>query len=101
MQAQNIDFQLIDVREPYEYAISNIGATLYPLSILPEKAVFLSKKTPIVVHCQSGTRSAKAVTELQKLGFDNAVSLKGGIKAYLEAPQYHKGSFKKKYPLSL
>ena len=84
MQAQNLDFQLIDVREPYEYAVSNIGATLYPLSILSEKAVFLSKKTPIVVHCQSGTRSAKAVAELQKLGFDNAVSLKGGIKAYLE-----------------
>ena len=87
MQAQNIDFQLIDVREPYEYAVSNIGAILYPLSILPEKAVFLSKKTPIVVHCQSGTRSAKAVAELQKLGFDNAVSLKGGIKVYLENNQ--------------
>ena len=87
MQAQNIDFQLIDVREPYEYAASNIGAILYPLSILPEKAVFLSKKTPIVVHCQSGTRSAKAVAELQKLGFDNAVSLKGGIKVYLENNQ--------------
>ena len=84
MQTQLIDFQLIDVREPYEYAVSNIGALLYPLSIFPEKAIFLSRKTPIVVHCQSGARSAKAVAELQKLGFDNAVSLKGGIKAYLE-----------------
>lgn len=84
MQAQNIDFQLIDVREPYEYVVSNIGATLYPLSILSEKATFLSKKTPIIVHCQSGARSAKAVAELQKLGFNNALSLKGGIKAYLE-----------------
>jgi sulfur-carrier protein adenylyltransferase/sulfurtransferase len=83
MQAQNIDFQLIDVREPYEYAVSNIGAILYPLSILPEKTAFLSRKTPIIVHCQSGARSAKAVAELQKLGFDNAVSLTGGIKAYL------------------
>ena len=87
MQAQNLDFQLIDVREPYEYAVSNIGAILYPLSILSEKASFLSKKTPIVVHCQSGTRSAKAVAELQKLGLHNAVSLKGGIKAYLENSQ--------------
>ena len=84
MQAQNVDFQLIDVREPYEYAISNIGAILYPLSILSEKAAFLSQKIPIIVHCQSGARSAKAVAELQKLGFDNAVSLAGGIKAYLE-----------------
>ncbi len=87
MQAQNIDFQLIDVREPYEYAVSNIGAILYPLSILPEKAVFLSKKTPIVVHCQSGARSAKAIAALQKLGFDNAVSLKGGIKTYLASSE--------------
>jgi sulfur-carrier protein adenylyltransferase/sulfurtransferase len=84
MQAENVDFQLIDVREPYEYAASNIGAILYPLSILSEKAAFLSKNTPIIVHCQSGARSAKAVTELQKLGFNNAFSLTGGIKAYLE-----------------
>jgi sulfur-carrier protein adenylyltransferase/sulfurtransferase len=83
MQAENSDFQLIDVREPYEYAVSNIGAILYPLSILPEKTAFLSKEIPIIIHCQSGGRSAKAVAELQKLGFDNAVSLKGGIKAYL------------------
>jgi sulfur-carrier protein adenylyltransferase/sulfurtransferase len=83
MQAQNIDFQLIDVREPYEYAVSNLGGILYPLAILPEKTAFLSQKTPIIVHCQSGARSAKAVAELHKLGFDNAVSLTGGIKAYL------------------
>jgi sulfur-carrier protein adenylyltransferase/sulfurtransferase len=85
MQAQNIDFQLIDVREPYEYAVANLGGVLYPLSILPEKATILSKKIPIIIHCQSGARSAKAVAELQKLGFDNAVSLSGGIKAYLSA----------------
>lgn len=85
MQAQNIDFQLIDVREPYEYAVSNIGAMSYPLSILSKKAAFLSKKTPIIVHCQSGARSAKGVAALQKLGFDNALSLIGGIKAYLES----------------
>ena len=84
MQAQKIDFQLIDVREPYEYAVSNIGAILYPLSILSGKAAFLSKKTPIIIHCQSGARSAKAVAALQKLGFDNAVSLTGGILAYLK-----------------
>jgi sulfur-carrier protein adenylyltransferase/sulfurtransferase len=84
MQTENNDFQLIDVREPYEYAVSNIGAILYPLSILTEKTAFLSKKTTIIIHCQSGGRSAKAVAKLQKLGFDNVVSLKGGIKAYLE-----------------
>ncbi len=82
MQSQNIDYQLIDVREPYEYAVSNLGAILYPLSILPEKTAFLSSKIPIIVHCQSGSRSAKAVIELQKLGFSNALSLKGGIVAY-------------------
>jgi sulfur-carrier protein adenylyltransferase/sulfurtransferase len=82
MQVENADFQLVDVREPYEYAVANLGGILYPLSILPEKAAFLSKIRPIVVHCQSGARSAKAVAELQKLGFDNAVSLAGGIKAY-------------------
>jgi sulfur-carrier protein adenylyltransferase/sulfurtransferase len=85
MEAENANFQLIDVREPYEYAVSNLGGILYPLSILPEKAAFLSKQTPIIVHCQSGARSAKAVSELQRLGFDNAVSLVGGIKAYFQS----------------
>jgi sulfur-carrier protein adenylyltransferase/sulfurtransferase len=85
MQAAGIDFQLIDVREPYEYAVSNLGGILYPLSILTEKTAFLSKEKPLIVHCQSGARSAKAVAELQKLGFTNAMSLTGGIKAYLSA----------------
>ncbi|MDZ7878890.1 MAG: molybdopterin-synthase adenylyltransferase MoeB [Saprospiraceae bacterium] len=82
MQSENAHFQLIDVREPCEYTVSNLGGTLYPLSILAEKTAFLSKNLPIIVHCQSGSRSAKAVEALQKLGFDNAVSLAGGIKAY-------------------
>jgi sulfur-carrier protein adenylyltransferase/sulfurtransferase len=82
MLDEKADFQLIDVREPYEYEISNIGGTLTPLSILSENLDKISKDKPVVVHCKSGARSAKAIEQLKILGFDNLLNLKGGILAY-------------------
>ncbi|MBL7817769.1 MAG: molybdopterin-synthase adenylyltransferase MoeB [Saprospiraceae bacterium] len=82
LQAQNIDFQLIDVREPYEYEVRNLGGVLIPLSILSEKVGLIEKNKKVVVHCKSGARSAKAIAQLEKLGFDNLWNLKGGIDGY-------------------
>jgi sulfur-carrier protein adenylyltransferase/sulfurtransferase len=81
-QTQGIDFQLIDVREAYEYEVSNLGGTLIPLSILTEKLDFIEKNKPVVVHCKSGARSTKAILELKRLGFKNLLNLQGGILAY-------------------
>jgi Rhodanese-related sulfurtransferase len=51
-----------------------------------ENAHRLSREIPVVVHCRSGARSAKAIRELEdRLGFHNLYNLKGGILAYLEA----------------
>jgi adenylyltransferase/sulfurtransferase len=81
-QASGEKFQLIDVREPSEYEVSNIGAELMPLSTISARADHLSREIKVVVHCRSGARSATAIRELEeKFGFDNLYNLKGGILA--------------------
>lgn len=81
-QTQRLDFQLIDVRNPHEYEVDNLGGTLIPLSILSQNLDKIALNKPIVVHCASGARSLKAVTILQKNGFTDLRNLLGGIIAY-------------------
>jgi adenylyltransferase/sulfurtransferase len=76
------DMQVIDVREPHEYELVNIGAKLIPLNTVTEHASEISKDKPVVVHCKGGVRSARAIEALQALGFNNLLNLKGGIIAY-------------------
>src|SRR5881409_2078469 len=76
-------FELIDVREPFEYEIARIdGAQLIPLAEIAERADELQRGQQIVVHCHSGTRSAQAVRLLQQRGFSNVYNLEGGIDAW-------------------
>ncbi len=77
-------FVLLDVREPHEHELARIaGSMLIPLGTLPQRAAELDKKSPIVVHCKSGGRSAKAVKLLLEKGFQ-AVNVAGGITAWSE-----------------
>ncbi len=77
------DIQLIDVREPYEYDIVNIGAELIPLQTIEKHTSQISRTKKVVVHCRSGQRSADAIKLLEKsFDFDNLYNLKGGILAY-------------------
>ena len=77
------DFQLIDVREPYEYAIANLGGELIPPEMVITSVHRFSRDKKVVVHCRSGVRSANAIRELEKLyGFENLFNLKGGILAW-------------------
>ena len=74
------DIQVIDVREPSEYAQVNIGALLIPLATVADRANEISRDKKVVLHCKMGGRSAKAIRELEeKFGFDNLYNLKGGI----------------------
>jgi len=76
-------FELIDVREPFEYEIARIdGAKLMPLGEISERLGELSGEQTIVVHCHSGMRSAQAVRLLQQRGFANVYNLEGGIDAW-------------------
>ncbi len=78
------DLFLVDVREPHEYEIANIGGYLIPLGKLAERIHELDGSREIVAHCKGGVRSAKAVDLLQKAGFKNVKSLRGGILAWSE-----------------
>src|SRR5438094_6097725 len=76
-------FELIDVREPFEYEIARIdGAKLFPLGEINDRLDELKGKRPIVVHCHTGKRSAQAVQLLQQRGFANVYNLEGGIDAW-------------------
>jgi len=76
------DFQLIDVREQFEYDIVNIGAELIPLNSILENQHKISKDKKVIIHCKSGARSIKAIENLHQYGFSNLYNLKGGILAY-------------------
>src|SRR5437763_603172 len=76
-------FELIDVREPFEFEIARIdGAKLIPLGEIAERADELQRVQPSVVHCHSGRRSEQAVRLLQQRGFANVYNLQGGIDAW-------------------
>ncbi|WP_420155336.1 rhodanese-like domain-containing protein, partial [Siphonobacter sp.] len=72
---------LLDVREPQEYELDHLGGHLLPLSELSDNYESLPRDRTIVVHCQSGIRSRKAVQLLQEKGFTRVYSLRGGLQA--------------------
>lgn len=77
------DFQLIDVREPFEYEMSNLQGENIPLAGVLIEADKISKDKPVVVQCRSGARSAAAIMQLeQNFGYTNLYNLKGGILAW-------------------
>ena len=76
------DFQLIDVREEFEYEVSNLGGTLIPLGGILIEADKIAKDKPVIVQCRSGKRSAAAIMQLEQLGYTNLYNLQGGIMAW-------------------
>jgi len=76
------DLFILDVREPHEYQICNLGGHLIPLGDLSRRASELDSSREIVAHCRSGKRSAEAVEFLHKAGFRKVLNLKGGILAW-------------------
>jgi adenylyltransferase/sulfurtransferase len=75
---------VLDVREPHEYQICNIGGHLIPLGDLPKRVNELDSSREIVAHCRSGVRSAKAVDFLKQAGFKKVHNLTGGILAWAD-----------------
>jgi adenylyltransferase/sulfurtransferase len=73
---------ILDVREPVEHEIANIGGRLIPLNELPARLHELDTMHETVVYCHYGTRSARAVRLLIERGFATAKNLIGGIDAW-------------------
>jgi sulfur-carrier protein adenylyltransferase/sulfurtransferase len=76
------DLFILDVREPHEYQICNLGGHLIPLGDLPQRLSELDSSREIVAHCRSGKRSAEASDFLRQAGFRKVLNLKGGILAW-------------------
>ena len=78
---------LLDVSEPAEYAAGHpAGARSVPLGALEtSNALPKNKALPVVVVCPTGARASRAAAALQKLGFEKASALAGGLRAWREA----------------
>ena len=78
------DIQLIDVRQPDEYAFARIdGAKLIPLGEVIARIGEIDANRETVIHCKMGGRSARAIEALQQSGFTgNLKNLVGGITAW-------------------
>ena len=87
---------IVDVREPYEWGISNLGeygARLIPMRELPDRLAELDPEAEIVIQCRSGNRSAQATQFLLSRGYPKVANLHGGILAWSDEVD----SSKKKY----
>ena len=77
------DIQLIDVREPHEADVAEIGGELIPLGTIPNNVDKIAKDKQVIIHCRSGARSGNAVQWLEaNHGFENLYNLAGGILAW-------------------
>lgn len=76
------DFQLVDVRETFEYEVSNLDGLNIPLGGLLIEVDKIEKDKPVIMQCRSGKRSAAAVMQLEQQGFTNLYNLEGGILAW-------------------
>ena len=78
---------LIDCREPHEYAEFNLGGKLIPLGKFQTMQVDELdnlKNEEVIVHCRSGKRSMMACQILDTMGFKNTNNLQGGILAWID-----------------
>jgi adenylyltransferase/sulfurtransferase len=75
---------LIDVREPHEYQMANLGGQLIPLGELAQRVGEIPHEGRVIVHCKMGGRSARAVEYLRSIGYTNVENLAGGIRAWAE-----------------
>jgi adenylyltransferase/sulfurtransferase len=78
-------FTLVDVREPWEHELFNIGGILLPMGDLMAGQAALQKDQPVVFYCEKGIRSVIAIQRMESLGFDNLYNLTGGMKAWRES----------------
>ena len=74
---------IVDVREPWEYQMGHVsGAKLIPLGELSQRVSELDPKKPVVVICQSGSRSQSAAALLAQKGFKKVYNVLGGMSAW-------------------
>ncbi|MCY2960139.1 MAG: rhodanese-like domain-containing protein [Planctomycetota bacterium] len=85
--ARGDDLQLVDVREPREWAIGHLpGSVLIPRGELAGRCAELDPARPVVCICHHGVRSLHAAALLSARGFAHVFDLAGGLERWaLEA----------------
>lgn len=73
---------ILDVREPYEFNISNLNGVNIPLNQLENRLGEVPQNELVIVHCKSGARSRQAIELLQRKGYTQLKNLTGGIVAW-------------------
>jgi adenylyltransferase/sulfurtransferase len=76
------DVYILDVREPFEYKIANLGGQLIPLGEVAQRLSEIDRSREVVVQCKGGVRSQKAAEVLKQNGFEHVINLAGGIVAW-------------------
>lgn len=82
------DLRLLDVRTPAEYETAHIGGSYnVPLGTLGEHAAEIRADVdaPVVLVCQSGSRSRQAEEALKKVGMPRLHVLDGGLNGWISA----------------
>lgn len=79
------NFEIVDVREPYEYAVANIGSIHIPMGEICDRVAELPSDKNIVIMCRSGKRAeAVANVLMTDHSMTNIYILDGGILAWKE-----------------
>jgi molybdopterin/thiamine biosynthesis adenylyltransferase/rhodanese-related sulfurtransferase len=76
------DLFILDVREPFEYQIANIGGKLIPQNDVPLRLGEIDRNREIIVQCKSGGRSQRIAEFLKQSGYPKVMNLAGGILAW-------------------
>ena len=78
------DVYILDVREPFEYQIANIGGHLIPQNEVALRLNEIDRNREIIVQCKVGGRSQKIAELLKQNGYERVVNLAGGILAWAD-----------------
>lgn len=73
---------ILDVREPWEYKIAQIGGKLIPQNEVPQRLAEIDREREVIVQCHSGIRSQRVAEFLKQQGYSKVVNLAGGITAW-------------------
>jgi adenylyltransferase/sulfurtransferase len=73
---------LLDVREPWEYKIAQIGGKLIPQNEVPRRLSEIDRDREVIVHCHAGVRSQRIAEFLMQSGYPRVANLAGGIDAW-------------------
>jgi adenylyltransferase/sulfurtransferase len=74
---------LIDVREPWEHEVFNIGGLLIPMNTVFANLDQIPTDNPVVIYCQKGIRSGLVIQRLQqRFQYDNLLNLTGGMEVW-------------------